>query len=143
MAPPPELIDDAITEILTRLPQDDPACLQRAALVCKPWRRVFSDPNFLRRRRAFHMILQRRQLQKRRSRILLRPHDVPWTAATGSPSSPTPMDWERSDGASTSSCGIPWTADGRGCAAPVSRSWPGPPRCSAPPPPPPASSLSS
>ncbi|CAN6212971.1 unnamed protein product [Urochloa humidicola] len=56
MAPPPlpELIEDAIAEILTRLPPDDPACLQRAAFVCKTWRRVLSDPAFLRRRRAFH-----------------------------------------------------------------------------------------
>ncbi|CAN6196750.1 unnamed protein product [Urochloa humidicola] len=52
--PPPELIEDAIAEILTRLPPDDPACLQRAAFVCKTWRRVLSDPAFLRRRRAFH-----------------------------------------------------------------------------------------
>ncbi|CAM0146804.1 unnamed protein product [Urochloa decumbens] len=56
MAPPPELIDDAITEILLRLPPDDPSCLQRAALVCKSWRRVLSDPAFLRRYRAFRQI---------------------------------------------------------------------------------------
>ncbi|CAN6170728.1 unnamed protein product [Urochloa humidicola] len=51
MAPPPlpKLIEDAIAEILTRLPPDDPACLQRAAFVCKTWCRVLSDPAFLRR----------------------------------------------------------------------------------------------
>ncbi|TVU40728.1 hypothetical protein EJB05_14201, partial [Eragrostis curvula] len=54
MAAPPELIDDAIAEILLRLPPDDPACLARAALVCKPWRRVLSDPAFPRRYREFH-----------------------------------------------------------------------------------------
>ncbi|CAN6202904.1 unnamed protein product [Urochloa humidicola] len=57
MAPPrrpPELIDDAITEILLRLPPDDPACVVRASLVCKPWRRLLSDPVFPRRYREFH-----------------------------------------------------------------------------------------
>ncbi|KAL6647760.1 hypothetical protein ACP70R_015197 [Stipagrostis hirtigluma subsp. patula] len=52
--PPPELIDDAIAEILLRLPPDDPASLVRASLVCKPWRRTLSDPAFLRRYRALH-----------------------------------------------------------------------------------------
>ncbi|CAL5078090.1 unnamed protein product [Urochloa decumbens] len=47
--PPPELIDDAVAEILLRLPPDDPACL-----VCKPWRRIASSPTFLRRYRRFH-----------------------------------------------------------------------------------------
>lgn len=54
MAPPPKLIDDAVAEILLRLPPDDPACLVRASLVCKPWRRVLSDPAFPLRYRAFH-----------------------------------------------------------------------------------------
>ncbi|CAO2191575.1 unnamed protein product, partial [Urochloa humidicola] len=55
MAPqPPDLIDDATTEILLRLPPDDPACLMRASLVCKAWRQLVSDPAFLRRYRAFH-----------------------------------------------------------------------------------------
>ncbi|KAL6880413.1 hypothetical protein ACP4OV_011978 [Aristida adscensionis] len=34
--PPPELGDDVAAEILLRLPPDEPACLFRAALVCKP-----------------------------------------------------------------------------------------------------------
>ncbi|CAN6181066.1 unnamed protein product [Urochloa humidicola] len=51
---PPELIDDAIAEILLRIPPDEPADLLRASLVCKPWLRVASDPAFLRRYRAFH-----------------------------------------------------------------------------------------
>ncbi|TVU40727.1 hypothetical protein EJB05_14200, partial [Eragrostis curvula] len=54
MAPPQDLIDDATAEILLRLPPDEPACLVCAALVCKPWRRVLSDPAFPRRYRAFH-----------------------------------------------------------------------------------------
>ncbi|CAL5091792.1 unnamed protein product [Urochloa decumbens] len=54
MAPPPALVDDLIGEILLRLPTDDPACLFRAALVCKPWRCLLSDDAFLRRYRAFH-----------------------------------------------------------------------------------------
>ncbi|TVU40752.1 hypothetical protein EJB05_14228, partial [Eragrostis curvula] len=52
--PPPELIDDDVAQILLRLPPDDPACLVRAALVCKPWYRILSDPSFPRRYRAFH-----------------------------------------------------------------------------------------
>ncbi|OEL32873.1 hypothetical protein BAE44_0006110, partial [Dichanthelium oligosanthes] len=52
--PPPDLIDDATTEILLRLPPDDPACLVRASLVCKAWRELVSDAAFLRRYRAFH-----------------------------------------------------------------------------------------
>uniref|UniRef100_K3ZZ75 F-box domain-containing protein n=1 Tax=Setaria italica TaxID=4555 RepID=K3ZZ75_SETIT len=53
-ASPPELIDDAVAEILLRIPPDEPADLFRASLVCKPWLRVASDPAFLRRYRAFH-----------------------------------------------------------------------------------------
>ena len=53
-APPPELNDDVIPEILLRLPPDEPASLFRASLACKPWRRVLSDPAFLRRYRSFH-----------------------------------------------------------------------------------------
>ena len=52
--PPPELNDDVIPEILLRLPPDEPASLFRASLACKPWRRVLSDPAFLRRYRSFH-----------------------------------------------------------------------------------------
>ncbi|KAF8772922.1 hypothetical protein HU200_005320 [Digitaria exilis] len=54
MARPPYLIDDAITEILLRLPPDDPACLVRASLVCKAWRELLTGPAFLRRYCAFH-----------------------------------------------------------------------------------------
>ncbi|KAL6647122.1 hypothetical protein ACP70R_014559 [Stipagrostis hirtigluma subsp. patula] len=52
--PPPELINDAAAEVLLRLPPDEPAHLFRAALVCKPWLRILTDPAFLRRYRAFH-----------------------------------------------------------------------------------------
>ncbi|CAL5067228.1 unnamed protein product [Urochloa decumbens] len=52
--PPPELIDDAVAEILLRLPPTEPEHLFRAALVCKPWLRILCDPAFLRRYRAFH-----------------------------------------------------------------------------------------
>ena len=41
-------------EILLRLPPDEPAYLARAALVCKPWRRLLTDQAFLRSYRAFH-----------------------------------------------------------------------------------------
>ncbi|TVU40711.1 hypothetical protein EJB05_14183, partial [Eragrostis curvula] len=51
---PPELIDDAIAEILLRVPPDEPAHLIRAAEVCKPWRRILSDGAFRRRYRALH-----------------------------------------------------------------------------------------
>uniref|UniRef100_A0A0D9WX99 F-box domain-containing protein n=1 Tax=Leersia perrieri TaxID=77586 RepID=A0A0D9WX99_9ORYZ len=49
-----DLIDDLIAEILLRIPPDEPAHLVRASLVCKPWRRLLTDPAFLRRYRAFH-----------------------------------------------------------------------------------------
>ncbi|CAL5067227.1 unnamed protein product [Urochloa decumbens] len=52
--PPPELVDDAVAEILLRVPPSDPAILARASAVCKSWRRVLSDPVFPRRYRAFH-----------------------------------------------------------------------------------------
>ncbi|KAF8697821.1 hypothetical protein HU200_035309 [Digitaria exilis] len=54
MPPPPELTDDAITEILLRLPPDEPENLMRASLVCKPWLRILTDPGFRRRYSAFH-----------------------------------------------------------------------------------------
>ncbi|KAL6624451.1 hypothetical protein ACP70R_031772 [Stipagrostis hirtigluma subsp. patula] len=50
----PALPDDVIAEILIRLPQDDPSCLLRASLVCKPWLGIASAPGFRRRLRAFH-----------------------------------------------------------------------------------------
>ncbi|KAL6656286.1 hypothetical protein ACP70R_007112 [Stipagrostis hirtigluma subsp. patula] len=52
--PPPPLVEDAVGEILLRLPPDDPACLVRASLVCKLWRRILADPAFLRLYRDFH-----------------------------------------------------------------------------------------
>ncbi|CAL5079042.1 unnamed protein product [Urochloa decumbens] len=45
----PELVDDAVEEVLIRCPPDDPASLLRAALVCKAWSRVVSKPGFRRR----------------------------------------------------------------------------------------------
>ncbi|CAM0874582.1 unnamed protein product [Alopecurus aequalis] len=54
MAPPPALMDDVVDEILLRLPPADPACLARASLVCKRWRRLLSGPAFRRRYRLFH-----------------------------------------------------------------------------------------
>ncbi|CAL5078044.1 unnamed protein product [Urochloa decumbens] len=58
MAPPrrqpAELMDDAVAEILLRFPPVEPACLVRASVVCKPWRRVVADPSFHRRYREFH-----------------------------------------------------------------------------------------
>ncbi|CAL5091710.1 unnamed protein product [Urochloa decumbens] len=52
--PLPELVDDAVAEILLRLPPDEPRHLVRASLVCKRWRRVVADPAFPRRYRSFH-----------------------------------------------------------------------------------------
>ncbi|CAL5089169.1 unnamed protein product [Urochloa decumbens] len=45
----PELVDDAIEEVLIRCPPDDPSSLLRAALVCRGWSRVVSKPGFRRR----------------------------------------------------------------------------------------------
>ncbi|XP_047067427.1 uncharacterized protein LOC124675394 [Lolium rigidum] len=53
-APAPRTIADMAPEILLRLPPDDPAYLARAALVCKPWRRLLTSKAFLGRYRAFH-----------------------------------------------------------------------------------------
>ncbi|CAL4895881.1 unnamed protein product [Urochloa decumbens] len=52
--PPPELSDDLVGEFLLRLPPDDPACLLRASLACKRWRRILADPAFRRRHRELH-----------------------------------------------------------------------------------------
>ncbi|TVU40928.1 hypothetical protein EJB05_14413, partial [Eragrostis curvula] len=57
MPPPralPELMADLVAEILLRIPPDEPADLFRAALVCKPWRRIIFHPAFPRRYREFH-----------------------------------------------------------------------------------------
>jgi hypothetical protein len=45
--------DDLLQEILLRL-SPLPSSLLRAGLVCKRWRRLLSDPHFLRRFRALH-----------------------------------------------------------------------------------------
>ncbi|CAN6334042.1 unnamed protein product [Urochloa humidicola] len=49
----PELIDDAVAEILLRLPPDEPAALFRASLVCKCWLHITTNPAFLRLYRTF------------------------------------------------------------------------------------------
>ncbi|KAE8790330.1 hypothetical protein D1007_35285 [Hordeum vulgare] len=48
------LVDDAMREVFTRLPADDPRSLVRAAAVCRSWRGILSDPGFARGYRAFH-----------------------------------------------------------------------------------------
>ena len=53
-APPAALMDELVEEILLRIPPDVPARRLRAALVCKRWRRMVSDPRFRRRFREFH-----------------------------------------------------------------------------------------
>ncbi|KAM3230725.1 hypothetical protein ACQJBY_061108 [Aegilops geniculata] len=58
-SPPPQrschtLVDDAIREILLRVPPDEPASLVRASAVCTTWLEIISDPAFFRDYRAFH-----------------------------------------------------------------------------------------
>jgi hypothetical protein len=48
------LMDELVEEILLRIPPDDPARLLHAALVCKRWRRIVSDPRFRSRFCEFH-----------------------------------------------------------------------------------------
>ncbi|CAL5089172.1 unnamed protein product [Urochloa decumbens] len=43
------LIEEMVEEILLRLPPDDPPSLVRAAMVCRRWCRIISDPGFRRR----------------------------------------------------------------------------------------------
>ncbi|CAL5091896.1 unnamed protein product [Urochloa decumbens] len=52
--PPPELMEEMVEEVLLRFPPREPACLARAALVCKRWRRLISDTGFRRRFDEFH-----------------------------------------------------------------------------------------
>ncbi|VAH49357.1 unnamed protein product [Triticum turgidum subsp. durum] len=55
MPPPPATLpDELLEEILLRLPPDDPGCLFRASLVCKPWRSRLTGPAFTRLYREFH-----------------------------------------------------------------------------------------
>ncbi|TVU40790.1 hypothetical protein EJB05_14268 [Eragrostis curvula] len=50
----PELIEDAVAEILLRIPPEEPGDLVRASAVHKQWRRILTEPAFLRRYREFH-----------------------------------------------------------------------------------------
>ncbi|CAL4944308.1 unnamed protein product [Urochloa decumbens] len=50
----PALMEDLVEEILLRFPPHEPACLVRAALVCKRWCRFISGPGFRRRFRELH-----------------------------------------------------------------------------------------
>ncbi|OEL35072.1 hypothetical protein BAE44_0003909 [Dichanthelium oligosanthes] len=50
----PALTDDLVDEILLRFPPEEPELLVRAALVCKRWFRLISDPRFRRRFRELH-----------------------------------------------------------------------------------------
>uniref|UniRef100_A0ACD5UCD7 Uncharacterized protein n=1 Tax=Avena sativa TaxID=4498 RepID=A0ACD5UCD7_AVESA len=55
MPPPPRALpEELLEEILLRLPPDDPGCLFRASLVCKPWRSRLTSSAFPRRYREFH-----------------------------------------------------------------------------------------
>lgn len=54
MPPAPALLDDVVEQILLRFPPDEPACLVRACLVCKPWRLLLTGTAFLRSYRLFH-----------------------------------------------------------------------------------------
>ncbi|XP_051205856.1 uncharacterized protein [Lolium perenne] len=54
MPPPPVLPDVLLDEILLRLPPDDPGCLFRASLVCKPWRSRLTSSAFSLLYRQFH-----------------------------------------------------------------------------------------
>ncbi|TVU40351.1 hypothetical protein EJB05_13812, partial [Eragrostis curvula] len=60
MPPPPlqrspaALMDEIVEEVFLRFPPDDPKRFLRAALVCKRWSRIASDPVFLRRFREIH-----------------------------------------------------------------------------------------
>ncbi|TVU40590.1 hypothetical protein EJB05_14057, partial [Eragrostis curvula] len=47
-------MEDLVEEILLRFPPEDPASLVRAALVCKGWHRLISNPNFGCMFREFH-----------------------------------------------------------------------------------------
>lgn len=44
--PPPSLPDHLLELILARLPPEDPSCLLRASLVCKPWRNLIHASTF-------------------------------------------------------------------------------------------------
>jgi hypothetical protein len=54
MLPPPALLDEMVEGVLLRFPPDDPKRLLRAALVCKRWGRIVSDPGFRRRFKELH-----------------------------------------------------------------------------------------
>ncbi|XP_044951588.1 uncharacterized protein LOC123401804 isoform X1 [Hordeum vulgare subsp. vulgare] len=54
MAPPTELLDELVGEVLLRLPPDEPEHLFRSALVCKSWLRIVCHPAFHRCYRDFH-----------------------------------------------------------------------------------------
>ncbi|TVU41292.1 hypothetical protein EJB05_14797, partial [Eragrostis curvula] len=47
--PPPSLVEELVEEILLRTPPDEPERFVHAALVCKAWCRLVSDPGFRRR----------------------------------------------------------------------------------------------
>ncbi|KAM0863533.1 hypothetical protein ACQ4PT_044522 [Festuca glaucescens] len=56
-APPRQHVEDMVElveEILLRLPPDEPDSLVRAAVVCKPWRRLLSSHRFRRLYRDLH-----------------------------------------------------------------------------------------
>ncbi|TVU40636.1 hypothetical protein EJB05_14105, partial [Eragrostis curvula] len=89
MAAAPALPDELVEEALVRVPPDDPARLLCAALVCKRWGRLISDPRFRRSRPGKddpqHNILlvwdpvtdQQREIPA----LPWRPDPAPWKAA--------------------------------------------------------------
>ncbi|CAL5078045.1 unnamed protein product [Urochloa decumbens] len=100
MAPPrrpPELMAELVEEVLLRLPPDDPSCLVHASLVCKPWRRLLSDPGFPSRYRQFHQTPPLLGFIRNTYTIVSDSEVscfVPTTAAP--PFSPLPLDeWDR------------------------------------------------
>ncbi|XP_015693427.2 uncharacterized protein LOC107304316 isoform X1 [Oryza brachyantha] len=52
--PPSDPNDDVLGEIFLRIPPDDPTVLVRLSAVCSRWRRLLTDPDFLRSYRILH-----------------------------------------------------------------------------------------
>ncbi|WVZ61734.1 hypothetical protein U9M48_011560 [Paspalum notatum var. saurae] len=104
-APPPELMDELVEEILLRLPPDEPEHLFRATLVFKPWLRALCDPAFLRRYRTFHRAPPLLGLLHRLKLTIKETTPTASPPPRRHPSLPTPTSAAGGGGASTAAMG--------------------------------------
>nr|XP_034579451.1 uncharacterized protein LOC117843009 isoform X2 [Setaria viridis] len=121
---PPELMDELLGEILFRIPPDEPAHLVHAALLCKPWLRVLSDPVSTAATASAtagcpSLVSSTTSTSTRRARSPASSPPPPLPARSRRSTPATAGCSSTGSGLTTSFCGIPSPASGSSCRSPL------------------------